>query len=199
MLNLKTQGEVFQVICGSQYRLFQLDAIREIVANALIHRDYMISGTYVNISIFSDRIEISNPGNLPPGVTIDNLKDSQFSRNEVIARIMRDLNYMEEYGRGIDLVYSRMREWRLVEPLFKNKSNMFKVTLLGKNYSQLNERQVKIWHYLLDNTRITAHLALSLFDGVSRATINNDLKAMVASGLVESRGASSSTYYETKY
>ena len=90
------------------------DAIRELVANAIIHRDYMITETYPQINIFANRIEISNPGNLPPGITIENIKESQFSRNEIIASILRDFDYMEEYGRGIDIVFSRMIEWDLI-------------------------------------------------------------------------------------
>lgn len=175
------------------------DALREILANAVIHRDYMITGTYIHVNIFVDRIEISNPGTLPPGVTIENLKDSQFSRNEIIANILRGLDYMEEFGRGIDLIYARMTEWGLVEPLFKNRSNMFKVTLLGNKFKELNERQIKIWHYLQENNQITASVAHELFKSVSRATINTDLKGMVDMELINVKGSSNNTYYEPKY
>lgn len=175
------------------------EALREIVANAIIHRDYMITGTYIQVNIFSNRVEISNPGNLPPGITVQNIKDSQFSRNEIIARILRDLDYMEEFGRGIDLVYSKMQEWGLVDPLFKNSSNSFKVTLLGESFKGLNERQLAIWHYLQDNKTITAKHATSLFDAVSRASVNGDLREMVGMGLVVAKGSSSNTFYEPKY
>lgn len=175
------------------------EALREIVANAIIHRDYMVTGTYIQVNIFSNRIEISNPGNLPPGITVQNIKDSQFSRNEVIARILRDLDYMEEFGRGIDLVYSKMQEWGLVDPLFKNSSNGFKVTLLGESFKGLNDRQITIWHYLQDNKTITAKYATSLFDPVSRASVNGDLRAMVKIGLIIAKGSSSNIYYEPNY
>jgi len=175
------------------------DAIREVLANALIHRDYIVTGTYVQVNIFVDRIEISNPGTLPPGVTVENLKESQFSRNEVIANLMRGLDYMEEFGRGIDLVYARMLEWNLVEPLFKNRSNMFRVTLLGGRFKNLNERQVRIWNYLQDNNQITASQTHELFTTISRATVNIDLKKMVEMELINVKGYSNNTYYEPKY
>ena len=174
-------------------------ALREVVANAIIHRDYMITGTYTHVQVYSDRIEVANPGTLPPGVTIDNLRDSQFSRNEVIARVLRDLDYIEEFGRGIDLIYSSMSDWGLVEPLFKNRSNMFKVTLLGKEYSKLNDRQIAIWHFLQDSPRITAGIAHTKFSDVSRPTINNDLAQMVELGLIETKAAGRNTYYESKF
>lgn len=175
------------------------DAIRELVANAVIHRDYMITETYTHINVFSNRIEISNPGNLPPGITIENIKDSQFSRNEVIANILRDLDYLEEYGRGIDIVFSRMSEWGLMEPLFKNTSNSFKAALLGDTFNALNDRQIKIWYFLQDNKQVTAKGCEKLFPNVSRPTLNNDLRGLVNIGLIVAKGSSNNVYYEPQY
>ena len=176
------------------------DAIREVLANAIVHRDYIITGTYTQVVIYSDRVEISNAGKLPPGITVQNLKDSQFSRNEVIANIMRELSFMEEFGRGIDLVYARMSEYGLVEPLFKNTSNMFKVTLLGESYKDLNPRQIYIWHYLQDKNKASiSNIQEDLFPNLGRSTLNRDLKQLVEMELISQKGSSSSTYYEPKY
>lgn len=174
-------------------------ALREMIVNALIHRDYSNKGTYVQITVFSDRIEISNPGTLPPGLTVENLKVSQFSRNGTISKIMRDMDYMEEYGRGIDLIYSEMSNWGLLDPLFKNSSNSFKVTILGKDYLSLNERQIKFWHVLQNKNHLTASIAHQFFPDISRPTINNDLKTMINLGLIKMKGSSSNSYYEPEY
>jgi ATP-dependent DNA helicase RecG len=175
------------------------EALRELVANAVIHRDYMITETYAQVNIFANRIEISNPGNLPPGVTIENIKDSQFSRNEVIASILKDMDYLEEYGRGIDIVFSKMREWNLLEPIFKNMSNTFRVVLLGEALKDLNERQVVIWNNLQDKRQITARECKEMFPEVSRATVNVDLNKLVERGLIVPKGSSFNTYYEPQY
>jgi len=175
------------------------EAIRELVANAVIHRDYMITETYTQLNIFANRIEISNPGNLPPRVTLENIKDSQFSRNEIIASILKDMDYLEEYGRGIDIVFSKMREWNLLEPLFKNKSNTFRVILFGEALKDLNERQLIIWDTLQDKKRITSKECKMLFPRVSRATIGFDLNKLVEIGLIVAKGSSINTYYEPKY
>ena len=159
----------------------------------------MITETYTQVNIFSNRIEISNPGNLPPGVTIENIKDSQFSRNEIIATILKDMDYLEEYGRGIDIVFSKMREWGLLEPIFKNMSNMFRVTLLGEALKDLNERQVVIWNTLQDKRQITSKECKEMFPEVSRATIGVDLNKLVEMGLIIPRGSSINTYYEPQY
>ena len=176
------------------------EAIRELVANAVIHRDYRITETYTQVTIFSNRIEISNPGNLPPGVTINNLKVSQFSRNEIIAGILKDMDYLEEFGRGIDIVFSRMKEEGLLEPLFKNVSNSFKVILLGRSFKELNERQVKIWNLILDNEKTTAKDCVKFCDDeASGATIANNLNKLIGLDLIERIGSSHNIHYVPKY
>jgi predicted HTH transcriptional regulator len=176
------------------------DAIREIVANAVIHRDYSINETYTQVAVFENRIEISNPGNLPPGVTIENIKESQFSRNVLIANIMRDMDYMEEYGRGIEIVFATMAEYGLLGPLFKNSSNSFKVTLLGEQFKYLNDRQLKIWQILQETGKtVNAAECVDLLGNVSRPAITLDLKNMLKVGLIEKEGAGPSTRYKAKY
>lgn len=175
------------------------DAIRELVANAIIHRDYQATGTFTQVSIFSNRIEITNPGNLPPGVSIENIKDAQFSRNEVMASLLKDLDYLEEYGRGIDIVVSRMESEGLLPPVFKNISNCFKVVLLGRTFENLNERQILIWKFIQDRSKTTTRECMVKFRGVSRATISGDLNKLIAHGLVGSRGSTNNLHYVAEY
>jgi len=196
--NISLKARIIGTRRVEQYE-FPEDALRELVANAVIHRDYMITQTYTQIRIFSNRIEISNPGNLPPGVNVDNLKDSQFSRNEIIAGMLKDMDYMEEYGRGVDIVFSRMKEVGLLDPIFKDTSNSFEVTLLGDNFSDLNNRQVSIWELIQEKGRTTAKECRGIFPEVSRATVNNDLARLVELGLIASKGAGADTYYEPLY
>jgi len=170
-------------------------AIRELIANAVIHRDYKIIETFVQVKIFDDRIEIINPGSLPPGVTVDNIRDAQFSRNSMIAGRLKDLDYLEEYGRGIDIVLKRMEEWNLPSPLFRNLVNSFEVILLGNKYKNLNERQRKIIDMLLIKGKLTAQDCQKILKGVPRATINHDLRDLKNLGVIESHGASVSIFY----
>lgn len=174
-------------------------AIRELLANAVVHRDYQITETYTQVNIFDDRIEIFNPGCLPPGVTIENIKDAQVSRNEVIAGILKDMGHLEEYGRGIDIVFDKMSEWNLMSPIFKNTANSFKVILPGKELSKLNERQIKIWDFLIDNKKITAKDCEKILGDVPRVTINRDLQKMEDMNLIHSVGKSISTYYQMNF
>lgn len=174
-------------------------AIREIVANAVIHRDYKITETYTQVNAFEDRIEVFNPGCLPPGVTVENIRDAQVSRNEIIAGRLKDLDYLEEYGRGIDIVFNEMGEWGLLPPLFKNTTNSFKVILPGPRLSRLNERQLRIWEYLVERKKITARDCEQILPDNPRQTINYDLAKMKDFGLIHPVGKSVGTYYEPNF
>lgn len=170
-------------------------AIRELIANAVIHRDYKIIETYTQIRVFKDRIEIANPGSLPPGVTVDNLKEAQFSRNSIIAGRLKDMKYLEEYGRGIDIVVKKMNEWGLPSPLFRNSVNSFEAILLGNTYKEINDRQIKIIDVLLIKGKLTISDCTKILRETPRATINSDLKKLKDLGVIVTNGASINTYY----
>lgn len=192
--NIQLSAQIIGTKRVEQYE-YPEQAIREIVANAVIHRDYKITETYTQVNVFADRIEVFNPGCLPPGVTVENIKDAQVSRNEIIAALLKDLDYLEEYGRGIDIVFAKMREWRLLEPLFKNTANSFKVILPGHRLSKLNERQIKIWEYLVEKEKTTVRECESFLLNTPRTTINSDLQKLQEIGLIRQLGVAKDTYY----
>ena len=171
------------------------EAIREVLANAVIHRDYTITESYTQVRVFADRIEVTNPGNLPPGVTVDNIKDMQFSRNSVMASLMRDLNYLEEYGRGIDLVFSTMQQIGLPCPVFRNSANMFTVTLLGSSFANLTERQLAVWQIVLNRSRVSSKVILEQIS-VTKPTLASDLKKLIELDLIRAVGSGPSRTYE---
>lgn len=196
--NIRKSAEIIGTKRVERYE-YPEKAIREIVANAVIHRDYKITETYTQVNVFEDRIEVFNPGCLPPGVTVENIRDAQVSRNETIAARLKELDYLEEYGRGIDIVFNEMTKWNLLAPVFKNTTNSFKVILAGAKLSQLNERQFKIWEHLIENKKITAKTCEQILSGVPRQTINYDLAKMQELGLIHLIGKSRNTYYETNF
>ncbi|MFZ2975400.1 MAG: ATP-binding protein [Candidatus Moraniibacteriota bacterium] len=196
--NIKNSAEIVGTKRVERYE-YPKKAVREILANAVIHRDYRITETYTQVNIFDDRIEVFNPGNLPPGVTVENIKDAQESRNRIIAARLNEMDYLEEYGRGIDIVFTLMSEWGLLPPIFKNSSNSFKVILPGEKLSQLNERQIKIWEYLLENQKINRKDVEKILPDTPLQTINYDLRKMKDTGLIHQEGKSVSTYYEANF
>ena len=105
-------------------------ALRELVANALIHQDFSFHGTSPMIEIFSDRVEITNPGE--PLVDTHRFVDTPpHSRNEALASIMRRLNICEERGGGIDKVVGEVEIYQLPAPLFENPTGFTRSVLFA--------------------------------------------------------------------
>ncbi len=111
-------------------RMYPEIAIRELVANAIIHQDFNISGTSPMIEIFSDRIEITNPG-VPLIDTMRFIDEPPRSRNEDLAAFMRRINICEERGSGIDKVVFLVELFQLPAPNFTVTGGHTKVILFS--------------------------------------------------------------------
>jgi ATP-dependent DNA helicase RecG len=119
-------------------RMYPEIAIRELVANALIHQDLSVKG-FPMIEIFSDRIEISNPGN--PLITPDRFIDSYISRNEKLADLMRRMGFCEEKGSGLDKVIFYNEIYQLPPINVITDENRTRVTIYS--YKSLNDLDKK--------------------------------------------------------
>ena len=114
---------------------YPLTAIREILLNALVHRDYSThtEGMPIQLQIFSDRIEITNPGGLYGRITLDQLGQIHpDTRNPVLATALETLKITENRYSGIPTVRREMSEYGLPMPQFEDARGMFKVTLFGE-------------------------------------------------------------------
>ena len=105
-------------------------AIREFVANALIHQDFSIGGTSPMIEVFNNRIEITNPGK-PLIDTFRFIDHSPISRNEKLASIMRRMNFCEERGSGVDRAIMQCEIAQLPAPDFQHEDLFTKVTMFA--------------------------------------------------------------------
>lgn len=122
----------------TESRMFPEIAIRELVANALIHQDLSVKG-FPMVEIFSDRIEISNPGH--PLITPERFIDSYISRNEKLADIMRRMGFCEEKGSGLDKVIFYNELYQLPPIDVITDENRTRVTLYS--YKKLNNLDKK--------------------------------------------------------
>jgi predicted HTH transcriptional regulator len=126
-------GKVFR----KEVRVYPSLAIRELVANSIIHQDFTIRGMSVMIEIFENRIEITNPGK--PLIDTNRFIDhSPESRNEMLASMMRRMNFCEERGSGIDKVIQQVEVFQLPAPEFISGDNFTRVIL----YSPKSLRQM---------------------------------------------------------
>ncbi len=111
------ENEEIRAALRAQVKMYPEIAIRELVANALIHQDFTLTGTGPMVEIFSDRIEITNPG-VPLIDTMRIFDEPPRSRNESLAAFMRRLNICEERGSGIDKVIFNVEVFQLPAPDF---------------------------------------------------------------------------------
>ncbi|MCP4156012.1 MAG: ATP-dependent DNA helicase RecG, partial [bacterium] len=107
------------------------EVIREAVVNALVHRDYLLSGTNIELSIFSDRLEITSPGRLPNGITPERMKTGcRAARNQLIKDVMRDYGYLEHMGMGVPRkIIKGMRKHNGTTPVLIEDEESFTIRL----------------------------------------------------------------------
>lgn len=138
--NLLPTNEVIKTALRTDVKMYPEIAIRELVANALIHQDFYITGTGPMVEIFSDRIEITNPGQ-PLIDTLRLLDSPPQSRNEKLASIMRRFKICEERGSGIDKVVFQSEFFQLPAPDFIKSENHFKAILFAhRKFSAMNKK-----------------------------------------------------------
>lgn len=111
------QNHFIEQVVRDEVKMFPKQALRELIANALVHQDFSETGTSVMIEMYTDRIEISNPG--IPSIKPDRFIDESRSRNELLANIMRRLGICEEKGSGIDKVVKAAELYQLPAPDFR--------------------------------------------------------------------------------
>ncbi len=187
-------------------------AVREAIVNAVAHRDYAIRGEEIRVLMFTDRIEVYSPGRLPGHITVDNIVEERFARNEVVVQVLTDLGFVERLGYGIDRIIRLAHEAGLPAPRFEETANGFRLTLRGAGEkfathgfdmnrfrdTPLNERQEAALKFLDDRGRITNREYRELYPDVSEETIRRDLADMVEAGLLLKMGDKKGTYYILK-
>lgn len=104
-------------VVREEVKMFPRQAIRELVANALVHQDFDATGQSVMVEMYADRLEVSNPG-LPP-IKVERFIDEFRSRNERLAELMRRMGLCEEKGSGIDKVVHLAEVYQLPAPDFR--------------------------------------------------------------------------------
>jgi ATP-dependent DNA helicase RecG len=113
---------------------FPLVALREAIINAVVHADYGQRGMPIRIAIFDNRIEVENPGGLPPGLTIEDIRQGVSKlRNRVLGRVFHELHLIEQWGSGIQRMTGACHEAGLPEPQFAEIGSGFRVTFLREH------------------------------------------------------------------
>jgi ATP-dependent DNA helicase RecG len=171
---------------------YPVEAIREMILNALVHRSYL--GSFTQIKVFDNKIEIWNDGGLPEGITEDNLRHSHASkpRNPIIADVFFKAGYIDTWGRGTITIIESCKLSNLPEPILIEKNGGFLVSISKNKYTReileqmgLNKRQLKAIEFIKTNVRITNKEYQGIND-CARNTASNDLKDLVERNLLKS-------------
>jgi len=167
-------------------------AVREAVINALVHADYSIGGMQIRIAVFDDRIEITNPGMLPFGITLEAaLSGVSRLRNRVIGRVFRELGLIEQWGSGIGRMIAACSDAGIAPPRFEEIGNSFRVTLYSQRTGPSLEKgalwQAELMEHLREHGEIGTAQAARLWN-VSDRTARSRLQKLVKRGLLSGIG-----------
>ncbi len=112
-------------------RALPTDAVREAIVNAVAHRDYTLTGTDVEVSLYCDRLDVISPGRLPNGVTVDKMKEGvRAARNAMLKDILRDYGYVDHLGMGVrNRIIGSMRRHNGTAPDLIEEEDRFIVRL----------------------------------------------------------------------
>ena len=159
------------------------EALKEIIVNAVIHRDYNISDDIL-ISIFDNRVEVRSPGRLPGHITKENILQDRFARNPTIVRLLNKYPDApnKDIGEGLDTVFSSMKAARLKEPQLVVEENSFVVIL---EHAPLARPEEIILQYLASHDHITNKIARSLTGIESENAMKKVFYKLRTSGKIE--------------
>ncbi len=170
--------------------------LRELTINALCHRDWSVHGSIIRIQLFPDRIEWISPGGLPHGLTVEDLRDRQFSRNPALAQLLYQVGAIERFGLGLDTVFDALQAAEHPSPDLIDQGHTFIVRVFARPVqhetaverqhapsSTLTRRQERLLVILADGTdHTTAELAQAV--GESTWTVQRELNILIDCKLV---------------
>lgn len=166
--------------------------LREVITNAVVHRDYQQLHQPVKIAMFSDRIEVENPGGLLPGLTTFNLLHKRAWRNENIATLMSKVGLGEMDGQGIDRIYAATHRLKVPAPILYNENRSFKIVLSApKEYEQYTpeEKRLTVLVLLILEQEIDNESLRNVFN-IDSSKASTLLKLLAEDGVIRRTGPS---------
>jgi len=181
---------------------YPINALREVILNALVHRNYM--GAPTQIRVYDNKIVFWNEGGLPQGLSIKDLKGFHNSqpRNMLTADVCFKGGYIDSWGRGIQKIFTSCKDAALPEPDIIEFQNGLMVTLFNglsiKNQpnTELNPRQIKTITFLKENGRIT-NKEYQILNDTSERTATRDLSDLVKKNILKNSGTKGAGSYFT--
>ena len=118
---------------------YPINAIREVIRNAVVHRNYALSGKDIKVAIYDDMVEVTSPGLLPPSIDYAMMESRQSDApNKVLAPVFKHLGMIDQWGNGLKLISAELKEYPNVNLVWKNVGMSFQVQFIFKG-ADLNE------------------------------------------------------------
>jgi ATP-dependent DNA helicase RecG len=185
---IKLSSEIKGLQREDQYEI-PLEAIRESLVNAVVHRDYSNDGRDIKVGIYDDIVNVVSPGGFPSTITQEDILEGRSEiRNKVIARVFKELNYIEQWGSGIRRIKSSCKDRGLKEPEILEKGDFVDVCLYREvamkkvapfKENSYTNHQRSIINYLNENgNRISTKEASNIL-GISDRATRTVLSSMV--------------------
>jgi ATP-dependent DNA helicase RecG len=190
------------VLGGARQDLYEYPplALREAIANAVTHRDYSYDSSHIYIHIYSDRIEIENPGGLFRGITVDQLGQRSVRRNRLIADLLHRARYIERVGSGFDRMRKALED-NNNPPLEVSATNFFNIRFLPRleplNASSMTSRQIQIYRMVETLGKLTKN-EVTVAMRISDDTALRELRKLVDLELIQKEGVGKATFYSLK-
>ena len=222
--NIKLSATIGEIYREEKYE-YPLEALREAVINAVVHRDYMRTGRDIRVGIYDNRIEIISPGELPATFSVDDIGNNDFSelRNHVLGRVFSELKLIEGWGLGFKKIIRLCEQHGIDRPEFIEEAQNFKVifhsgvtetsperhrmspnvTNIGdikkKQYAGVTkeERKEIICQLIKDGIEFNISDLELIFDKSSR-TVKRDLAELKSEGKIGYVGTPKNGYYRLK-
>ena len=176
-------------------------AWKEIIINAIAHRDYSIKGTDIQIKMFDDRMTVESPGSLPGIVRLNNLRTVHFSRNPKIAEFLHQYEYVKEFGEGVDRMFNEMENAGLPDPEYTDNAFMLNVTIRNGevngedgevngevNFDEFNKNELLVYEAIASNSEITRTELIEMLD-ISARTIDRTIKSLKEKNAIKRVGS----------
>ncbi|WP_198401765.1 ATP-binding protein [Zobellella denitrificans] len=180
-------------------------AIREALVNAVVHRDYSNAGRDIKLGIYDDAVNIVSPGGLPNGLTLDEaLQGRSELRNKVIARVFKELGYIEQWGSGIARIRALCTQAGNPEPTFAETGDFFDIefhrSVSPKQVSgseKSSENMPPILELLAANPQSSAK-ALAEKLGITARAVEKQLARLKQQGRLERIGPAKGGHWKVK-
>jgi len=205
--HIKLSSEIKGLQREDQYEI-PLEAIRESLVNAVVHRDYSNDGRDIKIGIYDDIVNVVSPGGFPSTITQEDILEGRSEiRNKVIARVFKELNYIEQWGSGIRRIKSSCISRGLKEPEIVEKGDFVDVSLYRDIASStenvgsgsiLTDQEQKIVEFLKEHDDIIRTKDAKNVLSVEERRAREILKDLVEKQVIDKKGKGPSTFYELK-